>query len=98
MTWCRRLPWLSGRHEERGAMNWGQELRRKADFLRRQNGFAEDLGSEMEFHLATRTEELMAAGMAARDARAQAQREFGPKLRVQEDSRAAWQGPWFGDL
>ncbi len=79
-------------------MNWWQELRRKADFLRKQNGFAEDLDSEIEFHIATRAEELTAAGMAARDAQAQAQREFGPKLRVQEDSRAAWQVQWLEDL
>lgn len=79
-------------------MSWWQELRRKVEFFREQSGFAENLDSEMRFHLETRAEELMATGMAEREARARAQREFGPKLRVQEDSRAAWQFRWLEEL
>ncbi|HEX4747966.1 MAG TPA: ADOP family duplicated permease [Bryobacteraceae bacterium] len=79
-------------------MNWWQELARKAGFIRKRNAFSGDLENEMQFHLETRAEELIAAGMRPREARAQAQREFGPKLRVHEDSRAAWQVQWLEDV
>lgn len=79
-------------------MKWWQELKRKARFFREQKAFARDLESEMQFHIERRAEELTGAGMGPREARAQAQREFGPKLRVHEESRAAWQVQWLEDV
>ena len=79
-------------------MKWWQEVTRKAGFFRKRKAFAQELESEMQFHLETRAEELMAAGMVPGEARAKAQREFGPQLRVQEDSRAAWQVQWLEDV
>lgn len=79
-------------------MAWFEELRRRAGFVRDRDGFDESLDDEIRFHLESRIEELTGAGMPTRDARWQAQREFGPKLRVHEDSRAAWQFGWLSDL
>ncbi len=78
-------------------MTW-RELRQKAGFLRKKDGFDADIAREIRFHLETRIEELTADGMPVREASAIAQREFGPKLRVHEDSRSAWQFQWIEDL
>ncbi len=79
-------------------MHWWQELLHKLTFLRKNTRFDNDLVSEIRFHQETRAEELISSGMSAREARAQAQREFGPRLRVHEESRAAWQFQWLEDL
>ncbi len=79
-------------------MNWWRELRNKLSFQRSRAGFDEELDSEIRFHLESRAEEFMAAGVPAREARARAQREFGPRMRVHEDSRGAWQIQWLEDL
>ncbi len=78
-------------------MNWWRELRNKLSF-RSGRAFDDELDSEIRFHLESRAEELMAAGVPAREARAQAQREFGSRTRAHEDSRAAWQVQWLEDL
>ena len=79
-------------------MSWWRELLRKATFWRKRDAFADDLETEIRFHLETRAEELAARGLAASEARQQALREFGPRLRVHQDSRAAWQFQWLEDL
>jgi predicted permease len=79
-------------------VSWWRELKRRVWFFGTRTGFDEDLDEEIRFHLESRTEELMHAGVQARDARAQAQREFGRKMRVHEESRAAWQFRWLEDL
>jgi predicted permease len=40
---------------------------------------------ELEFHIATRTDELIAAGLPRDDARASAEREFGDRARYRDD-------------
>ncbi len=75
-----------------------QELKRRAGFVRNRESFDESLDDEIRFHLESRVEELIATGMPVGDARWRARREFGPKLRVHEDSRAAWQFQWLADL
>lgn len=45
--------------------------------LFRWHGQESELDEEIRFHLAHETEELMAAGMSPREARAAAQRDFG---------------------
>ncbi len=71
-------------------MMW-KELKRRWGYLWRRRQFDLELAEEIRFHIQTRTEELVEAGLPERDARAQAQREFGPQTRLREDSRAAWQ-------
>ncbi|MGA8027227.1 MAG: permease prefix domain 1-containing protein, partial [Bryobacteraceae bacterium] len=79
-------------------MSWWDELKRRVTYLRHREGFDRELEDEIRFHLESRVEELMGEGLSRRDARAQAQREFGPKTRVQEDTRGAWQFHWLEDL
>jgi predicted permease len=79
-------------------VNWWGELRNKLSFRGSRVEFDNELDSEIQFHLESRAEELIAAGMPAREARAQAQREFGSKTRAHEGSRSAWQLRWLQDL
>ena len=79
-------------------MSRWRELKRKAGFIKRRNTFDENLDQEIRFHLESRADELMAGGLSMRDARAQAQREFGRKMKVHEQSRAEWQFQWFADM
>ncbi len=46
----------------------------------------------------TRAEELQQEGVPAETAREQARREFGPRTRVSEDTRSAWQFQWLEDF
>jgi len=75
-----------------------EELNRRLVYLWRRKRFDFELDEEIQFHLDTRTDELMETGLSERDARAQARREFGRPSRVCEDSRSAWQFPMFEDL
>jgi predicted permease len=75
-----------------------QELSTKIRFFWARHSFHKQLDDEIRFHLETRVDELVGDGMQASEARAQARREFGPRLRVHEDSRSAWQFQWFEDL
>lgn len=52
----------------------------------------------LQFHIETRTSELESLGISSSEAMAQARREFGPVLRMQEDSREAWQFSWLGQI
>ncbi|MGI9075367.1 MAG: ADOP family duplicated permease [Bryobacteraceae bacterium] len=79
-------------------MSWWRELKRRFSFVGNRNSFDEDLDQEIRFHLESRAEELIHAGVPAGDAKVQAQREFGRKMRVHEESRAAWQFQWLEDL
>ena len=75
-----------------------KELKRRWGYLWRRRQFDLELDEEIRFHIQTRTEELVEAGLPERDARAQAQREFGSQSRLREDSRAAWQFILLEDL
>jgi predicted permease len=79
-------------------MNWITELWRKLQFLRRRSQFDADLAEEIELHLAHRAEDLQAEGHSPTEARLQAQREFGPVARAQEDTRSAWHWQWLEDV
>src|SRR5579875_2004274 len=67
------------------------ELKNRLGYLWRRGKFDCELGEEIQYHLDTRMEELMATGLCEKDARAQARREFGRESRACEDSRVAWQ-------
>ena len=73
---------------------WINRLR----FLGRRSRFDDELDVEVRFHIESRTAELIAAGLSARDAAASARAEFGSIARAVEDSRAAWQFRWIEDL
>ena len=63
---------------------------------------ADDLDAELRFHIAERIDELMAAGMSERDARAEAQRRFGnftlQRERTRDMNIAAWLEALLADL
>jgi predicted permease len=75
-----------------------RELGRRLVFLSRRFRFERELDAEIQFHIETRADELVAAGTTRSDALAQASREFGSSARVREDARAAWQFSWLEDL
>lgn len=74
------------------------ELKRRLGYLRQRKHFDSELDEEIRFHLETRTDELMQAGLSKQDARTQALREFGRQSVHREDSRIAWQFRLFEDL
>ena len=73
---------------------WMNRLR----YLGRRSRFDDDLDVEVRFHIESRTAELIASGLSARDAVTRARVEFGSIARAVEDSRAAWQFRWIEDL
>jgi predicted permease len=73
---------------------WMNRLR----LLGRRSRFDDDLDVEVRFHIESRTAELIASGLSARDAATRARAEFGSIARAVEDSRAAWQFRWIEDL
>src|SRR5690242_20658663 len=74
------------------------EWLRRLRHLRRQSQFDRELEEEIRFHIECRADELQTNGLSRRDAMAQARREFGPKARASEESRAAWRFQWVEDL
>ena len=72
-------------------MRTWNELKRRLVYLWQRRRFDLELEQEIRFHLDTRADELMQAGLSEKDARLQAQREFGRQSCVSEDSRRAWQ-------
>ncbi len=62
---------------------------RKLSYLFRRKRFNQELDDEIRFHL-----EMAAAERGERAAR----RDFGPLLRMKEDTRSAWQVQWLVDL
>src|SRR2546430_2972592 len=75
-----------------------KELKRRLDYLWRRKRFNLELDEEIQFHLDTRVEELVRAGIPERDAKMQARREFGSQSRLREDSQSAWQFLLLEDL
>ncbi|MYD86448.1 MAG: hypothetical protein F4Y14_09905, partial [Acidobacteria bacterium] len=68
---------------------WRQLHLRLRSLFRRHRQESE-LDEEIRFHLANEAEELMAAGMSPREARAAAQRDFGNVTLTRELTREAW--------
>jgi len=66
-----------------------RELFRKVRHLFSRQRFEDDLERELRFHLEMAAEER---------GEATAQREFGPLVRMREDTRSAWQVRWLVDL
>src|SRR5579863_890146 len=79
-------------------MSLWNEILRRARHLGRRSQFDQELNDEIQFHIDARAEELTHQGVPSRAAREQAQREFGPRARMAEDTRGAWQFKWLDDL
>ncbi len=78
-------------------LGW-KEILRRVWYLGRRSQFDRELDDEIQFHIETRAEELQQAGVPAEAAREQARREFGPRARMSEDTRSAWQVRWLEDF
>ncbi|HEY4087110.1 MAG TPA: ABC transporter permease [Bryobacteraceae bacterium] len=57
----------------------------------------QSLWEEMEFHVESKAQDLISAGMPEQEARAAAHREFGNMTRQSEDARATWIARWLSD-
>jgi macrolide transport system ATP-binding/permease protein len=71
---------------------------RRIRYLGRRERFDRELDDEIRFHIESRAEELQREGVPAQEALERARREFGSRVRLREDSRAAWQFQWLEDL
>ena len=56
------------------------------------------LWEEMEFHIESMIDELMAEGMSRREAHATAHRKFGNMTQKSEEARSTWIARWTSDL
>src|SRR5579871_2443308 len=79
-------------------MSWWKETLRRTRYLGRRSQFEQELNDEIQFHIDTRAEELEQQGRPRDAARQQAHREFGPRARMSEDTRRAWNFQWIDDL
>ena len=79
-------------------MNRILELWRRLLYLGRRGAIDAALTDEIRFHIESRADELEQSGLSRADALAQAAREFGPRARHGEDSRATWQFQWIEDV
>jgi predicted permease len=56
------------------------------------------LWEEMEFHIESMSEELVAQGMSEQEARTAAHRKFGNMTQKSEEARSTWIARWMSDL
>ena len=56
------------------------------------------LWEEMQFHIESMTEDLVAQGVPLPHARAMAHRKFGNMTQQAEESRSTWIARWISDL
>src|SRR5689334_7761679 len=56
------------------------------------------LWEEMEFHIESMVEELVAQGFSEPEARAMARRKFGNMTQTSEEARSTWIARWMNDL
>src|SRR5262249_54406739 len=56
------------------------------------------LWEEMEFHIESMVQDLVAQGTQEPEARARARRKFGNMTRTSEDARSVWIAHWIHDL
>ena len=64
----------------------------------RSSGVDRALDEEITFHIESRVDDLVAAGMTRETAEAIARRQFGNRLRLRESSRDVKLMPWLEDL
>jgi len=56
------------------------------------------LWEEMEFHIESMAEDLVAQGVSGQEARAAAHRKFGNMTQKSEEARSTWIARWMSDL
>jgi hypothetical protein len=78
-------------------MLWTEWINRLR-YLTRRSRFDAEMDQEVQFHIDNRIGELVEDGLSRSEALLQAQREFGPTARMQEDTRAAWEVRWIEEL
>ncbi|MGA2144369.1 MAG: ABC transporter permease [Bryobacteraceae bacterium] len=71
-------------------MVWFGQIRRRLAVLLHRDRFDRDLEEEIESHLELQAQDNREDGMAAREARYAARRQFGNATRLKEASREAW--------
>ena len=74
------------------------EIMRRVGYLGHRSQFDQELENEIQFHIETRAEELQREGVPPAEALQRARREFGPRARMSEDTRGAWQFQWLEDF
>ncbi len=79
-------------------MSWWKEILKRVRHLGRRSQFEQELDDEIRFHIEARAEDLRGEGVPQVEALERARREFGPRARVSEDSRNAWQFQWVEDF
>src|SRR5580704_6688998 len=77
--------------------NW-RRLRRRIRYWRNDGERHCGLWEEMQFHVESMIEELVAQGMAEPEARAVAYRKFGNMTQTSEEARSTWIARWMSDL
>ena len=79
-------------------MSWTKRIRQIARALLRKQGVEQELADEVRFHLERQAELHIAAGMAPREAREKARREFGGAEQFKEECRDARGSAWIENL
>jgi len=75
-----------------------KRFRLRLRYLARHGERQRSLREEMDFHIQSMTEELVASGMSQQEARAAAHRKFGNMTRKSEEARSIWIARWMSDL
>ena len=75
-----------------------KRIRRRLRYWRNHGERNRLLWEEMEFHIASMVDELVAQGMPEADAHAAARRKFGNMTQTSEEARATWIARWISDL
>jgi predicted permease len=75
-----------------------KRLRLRLRYLARHGERQRLLREEMDFHIQSMAEELVASGMPEPEARAAARRKFGNMTRNSEEARSIWIARWMSDL
>ena len=74
-----------------------RRIRRRWRYWRNQGERQRLLWEEMEFHLDSMADDLVALGISREEARAAARRKFGNMTRNSEEARSVWIVRWMND-
>ena len=81
-----------------GADSPWRRFRRRFRYWLNHSERQRSLWEEMEFHIESMAEDLMAQGTSEDEARATAHRKFGNMTRKSEEARSTWIARWISDL
>ena len=77
---------------------WRKRSRRRLQYWLTRSERQRLLWDEMEFHIESMVQDLVAQGTPEPEARARARRKFGNMTRTSEDARSVWIAHWIHDL